>query len=42
MRLPRMTTRRWMILVAIVSLILGCFVGVVRVMRRHAHFSDPG
>jgi hypothetical protein len=32
MRLPRMTTRRWMIVVAIVAFLLGC---AVEAWRRH-------
>jgi hypothetical protein len=34
MRLPRMTTRRWMVVVVVASLLLGAFV----TLRRAAHF----
>ena len=38
MRLPRMTTRRWMIAVAVVGLLIGGCIGGVRLKRWHDHF----
>ena len=38
MRLPRMTTRRWMIAVAVVGLLMGGAIGGVRLKRRHDFF----
>lgn len=38
MRLPRMTTRRWMVAVAVVSLLMGGAIGAVRLRRRHDYF----
>ncbi len=35
---PRMTTRRWMIAVAVVALAMGGFVGGVRLKRRRDAF----
>jgi hypothetical protein len=38
MRLPRMTTRRWMVIVVIVGVVMGAIVGGVRLKRRHSYF----
>src|SRR5437588_634616 len=38
MRLPRMTTRRWMIAVGISALVIGGTVLSARLTRRHDHF----
>jgi hypothetical protein len=38
MRLPRMTTRRWMIAIVIVGLLLGGVIGGYRLKRRHDSF----
>jgi hypothetical protein len=38
MRLPRMTTRRWMIVIAIVGLALGLVIGGFRLQRRQSEF----
>jgi hypothetical protein len=38
MRLPRMTTRRWMVAVAVVALLLGTAVIGHRLKRRHDYF----
>ena len=38
MRLPRMTTRRWMVAVAVMGLLMGGVVGGVRLKRRHDYF----
>jgi hypothetical protein len=38
MRLPRMTTRRWMIAVSVVGLVMGGIVGGVRLKRRHDYY----
>jgi hypothetical protein len=38
MRLPRMTTRRWMVAILIVGLTLGGIVGGVRLKRRRDYF----
>jgi hypothetical protein len=40
MRLPRMTTRRWMIAAAIVGLLMGGCIGGYRLKRWHEHFLD--
>ena len=37
MRSPRMTTRRWMVAVAVVGLIMGGIVGHDRLKRRRGH-----
>jgi hypothetical protein len=38
MRLVRMTTRRWMVVVVIVGLLMGVIVGGVRLKQRRSHF----
>ena len=38
MRFPRMTTRRWMVAVAVVALVMGEIVGGVRLTRRRDLF----
>jgi hypothetical protein len=38
MQFPRMTTRRWMVAVAVVALLLGGIVGVYRLRRWHDGF----
>jgi hypothetical protein len=38
MRLPRMTTRRWMIVVMVVGLVMGAIIGGIRLKRRHEDF----
>jgi hypothetical protein len=40
MRLPRMTTRRWMVAVAIGGLAMGGIVGGVRLKRRQEYFGS--
>ncbi len=40
MRLPRMTTRRWMIAVAVVALLIGGSIGGYRLKRFHDLFLD--
>jgi hypothetical protein len=40
MRLPRMTTRQWMIAVAIVGVLLGGIDGAQRLRRRRDEFAD--
>jgi hypothetical protein len=40
MRLPRMTTRRWMIAVAAVGLLMGGCIGGYRLKRWYDHFLD--
>ena len=34
MPLPRMTTRRWMVVVAVVGLLMGVIIGAIRLKRR--------
>ena len=38
MRLPRMTTRRWMVVVALVGLLMGGAIGGIRLKQRHDYF----
>ena len=38
MRLPRMTTRRWMVAVLIIGLLMGGVVGGYRLRRRYDNF----
>ena len=40
MQLPRMTTRRWMVAIAIVGLVLGGAIGEYRLKRRRDAFLD--
>jgi hypothetical protein len=37
-RLPRMTTRRWMVAVAVVGLVIGGTAEAIRLKRRHDYF----
>ncbi len=41
MRLPRMTTRRWMVVVMVVGLVMGGIIGGIRLKRRHDDFTVP-
>jgi hypothetical protein len=38
MRLPRMTTRRWMAAVGVIGLVMGGIAGGMRLRRRHDYF----
>jgi putative exporter of polyketide antibiotics len=38
MRLPRMTIRRWMVVVAVVGLVMGGMIGGYRLKRRRDGF----
>ena len=38
MRLPRMTTRRWVVVVALVGLLMGGAIGGIRLKQRHDYF----
>jgi hypothetical protein len=40
MRLPRMTTRRWMVAVAAVALSMGVTLSITRLQRRYRRFTE--
>ncbi len=40
MRLPRMTIRRWMIIIVVVGLVTGGIIGGIRLKRRQEHFGS--